>query len=298
MTVRVRRITPMRSVPTPDGRHDFEVLVDVRGETVALSAIGVGSLSDNLEGVSSFEPATLFRDLPMTAAEIRLLTRAVVERDREFRAAFESPLNPTRGRGRVGTRTVFHWLDLVRARPGMYILQNSIVELETMIWGYIAALQVHGMTENTPSMGRHFLTWVHRRTGWSTSSGWAVAIQENSGSDDSLSVFFELVDEYRLLRPIERERASTQGFTLQLLQYDPADLYFIRVVEHRHAIDQDLLQSRVAAKDQAKRLLKNEEVPWAPIAYDSRSERSSDGSPPNDTEQANEPHERGRQHRE
>jgi hypothetical protein len=95
---------------------------------------------------------------------------------------------------------VFTWLDKVRERPSMFA--RTLDELESQIWGYYTALDNHRIVERVPSMGHHFLIWVLYRTGWSTSGGWAGAIEMHvSDPEKRFAKFFHLVDEYRQLVP-------------------------------------------------------------------------------------------------
>lgn len=98
---------------------------------------------------------------------------------------------------------VFEFLDEVRQRPDMFIRDNNLRELESMIGGYYAALSQHDIVETVPQMTRHFLYWVHyRHPKWSLCAGWAYAIAEYMKTENPLGAFFKLVDEYRLLQPV------------------------------------------------------------------------------------------------
>jgi hypothetical protein len=97
---------------------------------------------------------------------------------------------------------VFDWLDSVERRPGMFLGDRGLEELETLLWGYEAALGVHSIDEGVPRMGRHFLEWMGWRTHWSMACGWADAVASRfDGLDAQLRYFFERVREYRALRP-------------------------------------------------------------------------------------------------
>jgi hypothetical protein len=97
---------------------------------------------------------------------------------------------------------VFSWLDDVRQRPGMWLRERGLRDLEDLVWGYYAALHAHHLDEGVPEMTRHFSSWLRLRTGWSLSVGWAKAIERHTSSSDSaLERFFTLVDDYRKLRP-------------------------------------------------------------------------------------------------
>ena len=77
----------------------------------------------------------------------------------------------------------------------MWIVAGSLSELETLVYGYYAGLDNHGLIELVPEMTRHFSTWLSHETGWSTSCGWAHAITSNrTDSTDSspLDEFFDI----------------------------------------------------------------------------------------------------------
>lgn len=100
-------------------------------------------------------------------------------------------------------RSILDFLDRVHARPGMWVRNNSLRELENMVWGYTECLSMHNIWEDVPQMTTHFLDWLRYRTGWDTCCGWADAIERNSSpGPDALSAFFKFVDEYRRLRPV------------------------------------------------------------------------------------------------
>jgi hypothetical protein len=95
---------------------------------------------------------------------------------------------------------IFSWLDRVHERPGMYIGDGSLRDLETLVHGYCAALDIHGIDERVPNMV-HFGDWLRYRTLWSLSCGWASAILTNAGSQPPLEVFFDWLFEFRKLTP-------------------------------------------------------------------------------------------------
>jgi hypothetical protein len=99
-------------------------------------------------------------------------------------------------------RNVFCWLDAIRARPALYLRDNSLRELQTLVSGYFCALHEHGIVEGVPDFGKHFNDWLRHRTYWSTCRGWAVEIEERQPTAAKrLEAFFEYVDEFRNLRP-------------------------------------------------------------------------------------------------
>ena len=92
---------------------------------------------------------------------------------------------------------VYDVLQDIQLRPGMWV--RSLSELQTMLWGYGVALQVHGVTEPDPfSSGREFSEWLGKRFGWGMSLGWAYAIETRAKDEAPLDMFFRLAEEYRL----------------------------------------------------------------------------------------------------
>ncbi|MFE6613791.1 hypothetical protein [Amycolatopsis sp. NPDC057786] len=89
-------------------------------------------------------------------------------------------------------------LDQIRLRPGMWLRQRSLRDLESILFGYGVALDVHGLDEKfTMGAVGPFAQWIEARFGWSMSAGWAVAIEAHSDGEEPLKVFFRLLDEYR-----------------------------------------------------------------------------------------------------
>jgi hypothetical protein len=159
---------------------------------------------------------------------------------------------------------VFGFLDHVRARPAMYLRDNSLSELDTLIRGYCVALGVHGKVEPVPSMGSHFNDWLGCRTSWSTCKGWAYAISsQHPDPDAALRHFFAFVNEYRKLRPTplwrvelgsENEptgkrirfgddRRIEKPERVEILQYAPEPYFFLRFRYGRRCEDQHLLMN-------------------------------------------------------
>jgi hypothetical protein len=97
-------------------------------------------------------------------------------------------------------------------------------------------------------MTNHFSTWLYEQTGWSTACGWASAIVSNARARSPLDVFFELVDDYRKLRPIilcsaklgkrhtptgKRVTIGSEGrmerpTNVHIVRYAPTRLHFLR----------------------------------------------------------------------
>ncbi|MFB7248138.1 hypothetical protein ACFCYX_37450 [Streptomyces populi] len=99
---------------------------------------------------------------------------------------------------------VYGFLDQVRLHPGVWVRGGSLLHLESVLFGYQAALSVHGIDEDsdfsTGSQGP-FADWLWTRLAMQFPSalGWAVEIEraaEQAGKP-ALEMFFELLDEFR-----------------------------------------------------------------------------------------------------
>lgn len=138
---------------------------------------------------------------------------------------------------RAGQGDVFSWLAEVEARPGMYIgaSNDPLGTLETMLGGYYGALHSHGIVEPVPQMSHHFRIWLSCTTGWSTSAGFALALQEHPRGKDRLAQFFRLVAQYRRLKPVlrftatRRTRARGEPTRIDIMRYAPTKLHFLRL---------------------------------------------------------------------
>ncbi len=173
-------------------------------------------------------------------------------------------------------KSVFTWLDGVRARPGMYIGDASLRELQTLVYGYYAGLHIHGLVEHYPEMTNHFSTWLYGQTGWSTSCGWASAIISKGGTRPPLDVFFELVDRYRKLRPVTLRSAKlgrrhaptgrrvTVGLdgrierptSVEIVRYAPTRLHFLRFAHRGRKLNNWILMTGDGSHDTSLRFAK------------------------------------------
>ncbi|MFJ8913551.1 hypothetical protein [Amycolatopsis sp. NPDC102389] len=91
-------------------------------------------------------------------------------------------------------------LDQIRLRPGMWLRQRSLRDLQSILFGYGVALDVHGLDEKF-EMGPvgPFAQWIEARFGWPMALGWAVAIEKHADGEEPLEAFFRLLDEYRTI---------------------------------------------------------------------------------------------------
>lgn len=176
---------------------------------------------------------------------------------------------------------IFDYLDRVRERPTMCV--QSLDDLQSQIWGYVTALQIHEIDEQVPSMGRHFLYYLRDKTDWSLSRGWAYAIcQHIDGLPNQLQTFFSFVDTYRTLVPKhlatavlqdnhkptgKRRRCGFDGLMdkpriVEIVQYYPEPLHFLRFrYDDRIEVDDLLFDHEMKHRttiDDAKRWLFDE----------------------------------------
>ena len=143
----------------------------------------------------------------------------------------------------------------------MFIPNKSLYELETLIQGYYMSLYNHRTVENVPGMTHHFAIWLHFKYGWSTSAGWAYAVITHSGRQKPIDLFFEILDEYRKIRPtilaqvklrknhqLTEEKAATdqngktdRPLKVEIIRYRPEKLHFLRLHYKDHIKDDWIL---------------------------------------------------------
>ncbi|MGC0339170.1 hypothetical protein [Streptomyces sp. SLBN-8D4] len=112
---------------------------------------------------------------------------------------------------------VYDFLEEVRLRPGMWVRNNSLQHLDSMLTGYRVALGIHDIAEPfdfwTPGSQNHFSEWLCQRQGRPSSLGWAAEIEreaERSGRP-AMEMFFELLDEFRAdAKPVKPSQTETQ----------------------------------------------------------------------------------------
>ncbi|WP_338671648.1 hypothetical protein V1460_01495 [Streptomyces sp. SCSIO 30461] len=97
---------------------------------------------------------------------------------------------------------VHDFLDDVRLRPGMYVRGRSILHLQSILYGYSVACEIHGAPAVTDF--EHFgpfSEWLWPRLGmeYSSAVGWAVEIERaaEAAGIQPLDMFFDLLDEFR-----------------------------------------------------------------------------------------------------
>ncbi len=148
----------------------------------------------------------------------------------------------------------------------MYIRDESLHELSSMIWGYYEALRVHRIIENAPKMDRHFGEWLHYRTDWSSCAGWASEIEKAVGDDEKpIELFFFFVKEFKKLLPTIKSRIELKNHhnptgkmitigsdgllekpkAIEIIQYAPKPLHFLRLHYHDRIDDFNLLMKAI-----------------------------------------------------
>jgi hypothetical protein len=179
---------------------------------------------------------------------------------------------------------IFDVLDGVRERPSMYY-GHSLCLLEIYCHGYYTALSIHGLSEHdAPKVSTfHFGEWLYRRFGWYHSCGWAQAIRRNLDSDeDAFDRFFQLIDEYRILRPVSYAAislgpahkptgASTLGSgawplppaKLEMCRYEPEDFYFLLAYYPACVDDRSTFASLEAGFSHVQRLWQVKPAEWS-----------------------------------
>ncbi|MFB7719387.1 hypothetical protein [Nocardia sp. NPDC056100] len=103
-------------------------------------------------------------------------------------------------------RDVYELLDQnVRPRPALWVRDESLRDLEVLLFGYSTALRLHSVPEDfaLDPVGS-FAWWLRETYGWSAATvlGWARAIEDNlDEGETAMSAFFRLLDEYRAQLP-------------------------------------------------------------------------------------------------
>jgi hypothetical protein len=87
----------------------------------------------------------------------------------------------------------------IRARPPLYLGENSISALHNFINGYFHACHVNGIDEDELPPWADFHEFVRARTGFSEStSGWCNMILSTCANDETkaLATFFEMFEAF------------------------------------------------------------------------------------------------------
>nr|WP_223183603.1 MULTISPECIES: hypothetical protein [unclassified Streptomyces] len=98
-------------------------------------------------------------------------------------------------------------MEQARLRPGMFVRDGSLAELQAMLYGYRIASEIHGPQAVTDFEHQGpFTEWLWLRLGLTSGSplGWAVEITKaaEASGGSGIDLFFELLSEF------EAERSS------------------------------------------------------------------------------------------
>jgi hypothetical protein len=97
---------------------------------------------------------------------------------------------------------LYELLQIVRQRPGMYVRDWSLYQLETICDGYSQALAIHGIEEFGTQFNKRFRDYLWARYRWSMCCGWAWGIRKRSRSaEEAFHRFFELVEQFKRSTP-------------------------------------------------------------------------------------------------
>lgn len=109
----------------------------------------------------------------------------------------------------IRVENIFDLIELIKKRPAMYTGENSITSMRTFLDGYEFACFVNNIECHTIyPLFWYFHEWAMEKYNWSESTaGWKnIILQENQNDEEkALTVFFELIENFRKLKPISIE---------------------------------------------------------------------------------------------
>ncbi|WP_327384124.1 hypothetical protein [Streptomyces sp. NBC_01207] len=94
---------------------------------------------------------------------------------------------------------VYDFLEDVRLRPSLYAFHSSVMHLQSLLYGFEIALQMHGNT-GTPFDGRAFSDWLRHQINGQYGSlvwGYAIELEAKDRGMPAMDLFFELLDKFR-----------------------------------------------------------------------------------------------------
>ena len=113
----------------------------------------------------------------------------------------------------------FELIELIKKRPGLYIGNNNITSMQNFLDGYDFACLLNEIEHNNVyPLFWYFHEWTKEKYNWTSSTaGWKNIILQENGNDEikSLEVFFELIDEFRTLKPISIEYVELEKENLE-----------------------------------------------------------------------------------
>jgi hypothetical protein len=182
-----------------------------------------------------------------------------------------------KGKTMIPCKNIFELIDLIQQRTSMFIPDKSIDSLQTYLNGYESCMWVHSIIEQDVPVFKHFREWLARTFNYQfTSLGWAYAIRQNiDPNQDPLQKFFDLVQDFRKLRPCMitsiklKPRHQPTGkivmfgdgklmappVEIQVIQYKPEELFLLR---HHYADRYENSFSLFSSAKEAKRWVEEE----------------------------------------
>jgi hypothetical protein len=119
---------------------------------------------------------------------------------------------------------IYDLIDLMKPRPAMYIGDYKISAMNSFLDGYQFCSHVHNIKqENVFPPFWYFHEWAKETYNWyESTAGWKnIILQENDNDEaKALTVFFDLMADFKTLHPIKIERLSLEKQNLDFLHSD------------------------------------------------------------------------------
>lgn len=188
----------------------------------------------------------------------------------------------------------FELIELIKQRPGLYIDSNNITSMQNFLNGYDFACLVNEIEyNNVYPLFWYFHEWVMEKYNWyESTAGWKNIILKNNNDDEikALEVFFEMINEFKTLKPVSIELIELEKENLNfhhselcrtkvynhktklfdLPAYENADKLFL--VEHSHSFGFSVFVSyndKLTGSDWTKRFKKaNQAKAFAKSQFD------------------------------
>lgn len=98
-------------------------------------------------------------------------------------------------------RDVYDFLEDVRLRPGLYAFQSSVLHLQSILFGFKVAVEMHGTTGAAPfDADGAFSEWLRQQINGQYGSliwGYAIELEAKDRGVPPMDLFFELLDKFR-----------------------------------------------------------------------------------------------------
>ena len=110
----------------------------------------------------------------------------------------------------VSLSNIYDLIDLMKIRPAMYIGECKISAMSSFLDGYFFCSHIHGIEQEKvfPPFW-YFHEWAKEEYNWyESTAGWKnIILQENDNDEaKALTVFFDLMADFKTLHPIKIER--------------------------------------------------------------------------------------------